>query len=163
MSHRQHPLNDINGSVTLVKTELFFDIMIREFCTIRNSVLENGCRIYERVSIKKSRICEDVDINAGTYIENAFIWKDVQIVPNCSIIGVTHNFSRDGVNHEDHFSLITIETGAWIGAGSIILPGVTVGEHSVIVAGSIVNVDIPAHHRYIGTPLNDNFRLEKIK
>jgi maltose O-acetyltransferase len=38
---------------------------------------------------------------------------------------------------------IRIERGAWIGAGAIILPGVTVGERSVVAAGSVVTHDVP--------------------
>jgi acetyltransferase-like isoleucine patch superfamily enzyme len=156
-------MSNIHKSSQLYKVEIKGNVMIREFCTVHKSLLECNCKIYERVSIKRSRIGRGVDINTNTYIENAFIWEDVQIAPNCSIVGVTHNFSRHGVSHEDHFSQIELETGVWVGAGAIILPGVTVGSHSVIAAGSIVNMDIPAHHRYVGVPLNNNFRLEEIK
>jgi acetyltransferase-like isoleucine patch superfamily enzyme len=156
-------MSDIHESAQLYKVEMHGLVMIREFCTIHKSLLAYDCKIYERVSIKRSRVGRGVDINAGSYIENTFIWDDVQIAPNCNIVGVTHNFSCHGVNHEDQFSLITLETGVWVGAGVTILPGVTVGMHSVIAAGSIVNRDIPAHHRYVGVPLNDNFRLEEIK
>ena len=40
----------------------------------------------------------------------------------------------------------------WIGAGSVILPGVTIGENSVIGAGSVVTKDIPAHVVAAGSP-----------
>jgi len=38
---------------------------------------------------------------------------------------------------------IVIEDGAWIGAGAIILPGVTVGRRSIVAAGSVVTKDVP--------------------
>ncbi|AKM83886.1 TPA: hypothetical protein DCZ46_00935 [Candidatus Campbellbacteria bacterium] len=83
------------------------------------------------------------------------------IAPNCSIVGVTHEFSQQGVSNIDVFNEITIQHGVWIGAGCIILPGVTIGPCSVIGAGSVVKKNIPPFHIYLGTP--SNFRLEKLK
>ena len=45
-----------------------------------------------------------------------------------------------------------IEKNVWIGAGAIILPGVTVGENSVIGAGSVVTKDIPPNVVAVGNP-----------
>lgn len=47
---------------------------------------------------------------------------------------------------------IEIKDNVWIGGGSIILPGVTVGENSVIGAGSIVTRPIPANCVAVGNP-----------
>jgi len=40
---------------------------------------------------------------------------------------------------------IVIKRNAWIGAGAIILPGVTVGENAVVAAGAVVNKDVPSN------------------
>lgn len=47
---------------------------------------------------------------------------------------------------------IEVKDNAWIGGGSILLPGVTVGENSVIGAGSVVNRSIPANCVAAGNP-----------
>lgn len=47
---------------------------------------------------------------------------------------------------------VLIEDGVWIGSGSTILPGVTVGQNSVIGAGSVVVKDIPANSIAVGNP-----------
>ena len=47
---------------------------------------------------------------------------------------------------------IRIGDGVWIGANVTVLPGVTIGEHSTIAAGSVVNKDIPAHTLAMGVP-----------
>ena len=47
---------------------------------------------------------------------------------------------------------ITIEDDAWIGAGTIILPGVRVGEQAVIGAGSVVTKDVPPKTIVAGNP-----------
>jgi galactoside O-acetyltransferase len=45
-----------------------------------------------------------------------------------------------------------IEKNVWIGAGTIVLPGVTIGENSVIGAGSVVTKSIPENVLALGTP-----------
>ena len=47
---------------------------------------------------------------------------------------------------------VTVKRNVWIGAGCIILPGVTIWENSVIGAGSVVSRDIPANVVAFGTP-----------
>lgn len=47
---------------------------------------------------------------------------------------------------------ITIEEGAWIGGNSVVLPGVRIGAHSVIGAGSVVTKDIPSGVLALGNP-----------
>ena len=52
-----------------------------------------------------------------------------------------------------HFpSFVCIEDGAWIGAGAIILPGVTVGRKSVVGAGSVVTKDVDPFTIVAGNP-----------
>lgn len=47
---------------------------------------------------------------------------------------------------------VHIGSNVWIGAGSIVLPGVTIGDNSVIGAGSIVTKDIPPNSVAYGNP-----------
>ena len=47
---------------------------------------------------------------------------------------------------------VHIGNNCWIGAGAIILPGVTIGENTVIGAGSVVTRDIPANVVAVGNP-----------
>jgi acetyltransferase-like isoleucine patch superfamily enzyme len=49
----------------------------------------------------------------------------------------------EGYPHKYADAPIRIERGAWIAAGAIILPGVTVGERSIVAAGSVVTHDVP--------------------
>ncbi|MBL4807172.1 MAG: sugar O-acetyltransferase [Rhodobacteraceae bacterium] len=51
-----------------------------------------------------------------------------------------------------HARPITIEDQCWLGAGVIVLPGVTIGKASVIGAGSVVTKDIPAGVVAVGNP-----------
>ena len=47
---------------------------------------------------------------------------------------------------------IVIGDGAWIGAGAIVLPGITIGKYSVVGAGSVVTRDIPDYTVAVGNP-----------
>ena len=47
---------------------------------------------------------------------------------------------------------VHIGNNCWIGAGAIILPGVTIGENTVIGAGSVVTKDIPSNVVAVGNP-----------
>ncbi|WP_274656942.1 sugar O-acetyltransferase, partial [Halocynthiibacter sp. C4] len=50
---------------------------------------------------------------------------------------------------------ITVENHAWIGAGAIIMPGVTIGEGAVVAAGSIVTKDVPSRMIVAGNPARE--------
>lgn len=47
---------------------------------------------------------------------------------------------------------VVIKRGAWIAVNVVILPGVIIGENSIIAAGSVVNKDIPPYSVAAGTP-----------
>lgn len=47
---------------------------------------------------------------------------------------------------------VTIKEGAWLATNCIILGGVTIGEHAVVAAGSVVTKDVPAYTMVAGVP-----------
>lgn len=47
---------------------------------------------------------------------------------------------------------VLIKTGAWIGAGAIVLPGVCVGRYAIVGAGSVVTKDVPDYAVAVGNP-----------
>ncbi len=144
----------------IVNSEVKQTCMLREYSTLHDVKIDDGCSIYERVSIKKSTIGKNVSINAGTYIENSIIGDDVMIGPNCTIVGVTHTFTPEIISKEDTWKRITIGKGAFLGGSVVVLPGRSIGEGSVIGAGTIINKDIPAHSIVMG--IAPNQRIKKI-
>lgn len=72
------------------------------------------------------------------------IEDDVRIGYNCVIMSCSSIDSKHGK--------ITIKKGASIGAHSTIMPGVTIGEHSIVGAHSFVNKDIPEKCIAYGVP-----------
>lgn len=86
-------------------------------------------------------------------IAPVYIGKHVQIGPNVIISTVGH--PSDLAERMKPFACgdeIHIGDNVWIGAGAIVLGGVTIGDRSIIGAGSIVTKDIPADVIAVGNP-----------
>ena len=97
--------------------------------------------------IDKFTLGYKTDIGAFSYInaQNGVIIEDfVQIGSHCSIYSVSTIDNKQGE--------VRLKTGCRIGTHSVIMPGVTVGEGSIIGAFSFVNVDIPSGVLAYGVP-----------
>lgn len=81
------------------------------------------------------------------------IGNHVFIGPNANFYTALHPISwSKRANGEESAKPITIKDHVWIGGNVTILPGVTIGEHSVIGAGSVVTKDIPDNVIAAGNP-----------
>ena len=83
------------------------------------------------------------------------IGSDVMMAPDVKIYTRNHNIgdiSRPMRLQGDSFSPVTIGDDVWIACNVVILPGVSVGSHSVIGAGSIVTRDVPDYAVVVGSP-----------
>ena|ERR1700679_2220918 len=90
---------------------------------------------------------------SGTVIS---IGKYCQISQFCSLIGTNHSIDTNELmifaawDNQKHS--IYIDDDVWIGANSIVLPGVKIGKGAVIAAGSVVSKDVPEYAVYGGVP-----------
>lgn len=85
------------------------------------------------------------------------IGEDCMLAPNVTIVDSDFHamWPPDARRKEldpGHDAGVTLERNVWVGMGAIILKGVTIGENSVIGAGSVVNSDIPANSLAAGIP-----------
>ena len=81
------------------------------------------------------------------------IGNNVFIAPNVCIITEEHAMDvEQRIQGLEYTHPVTIGDNVWICAGALVLPGVTIGEGSVIGAGSVVTKDIPAHCLAVGNP-----------
>src|ERR1700759_4803220 len=80
------------------------------------------------------------------------IADDVMIGPNVSIITSGHPLEPSRRRTTTIGKPIVIEKNVWIATGAIIIGGVTVGENSVVAAGSVVTKDIPPNTLVGGNP-----------
>ena len=77
------------------------------------------------------------------------IEDDVQMAADCSLLSNNHDpYDRQLLVCK----LILVKKGAWIGARAIILPGVCVGKHAIVGAGSVVTKDVPDYGVVVGNP-----------
>lgn len=89
--------------------------------------------------------CSFLDLG-GITIED-----DVMIGPRVNI--VTENHPLDPAKRRAlDLKSVCIKKNVWIGAGATILPGVTIGENSVVAAGAVVNKDVPPNVIVGGVP-----------
>lgn len=81
------------------------------------------------------------------------IGNNVGVAYRCQLLTTNHDYS-DGNKRTGKVSGadIVIEDGCWIGAGAIILPGVTVKNGGVVAAGSVVTKDCEENCLYAGNP-----------
>jgi acetyltransferase-like isoleucine patch superfamily enzyme len=87
------------------------------------------------------------DIGAFTYINaknGVTIEDDVQIGSHCSIYSVS--------TIDDKTGPVMLRKNCKIGAHSVVMPGVTIGENAVVGAMSFVNQDVPANSVAVGVP-----------
>lgn len=81
------------------------------------------------------------------------IGDNVLIAPNVSIYTAGHPVHPASRNSGYEYGIpITIGSNVWIGGSAVILPGVTIGDNTVIGAGSVVTRDIPANVIAAGNP-----------
>lgn len=80
------------------------------------------------------------------------IADDVMIGPNVNIITTGHPLDPSQRRSVTIGKRIVIERNVWIAAGATIIGGVTVGENSVVAAGSVVTKDVPPNSLVGGNP-----------
>lgn len=82
-----------------------------------------------------------------------FIGDHVMIAPNVVLTSGTHPIHPDLRIKQAQYNLpIHIKNNVWLGAGCLVMPGVTIGENTIIGAGSVVTKDIPANVVAVGNP-----------
>lgn len=82
------------------------------------------------------------------------IGNDGLMGPGVKLFSSNHGFARDRVMKEQDFVERDIRIGddVWIGANSVVVAGVTIGDGALIAAGSVVTKDIPPYSIAGGTP-----------
>lgn len=117
--------------------------VVEDFSCLNNAVGDIRIGDYTRVGI------------GNTIIGPARIGNNVNLAQNIIVTGLNHNF-RDvsipiyiqGVSMAE----VVIEDDVWIGGNAVILPGVTIGRHSVVAAGSVVSREVPPYSVCAGVP-----------
>lgn len=118
----------------------------------------SSTRIDHRVFIwspDQVEIGNNVDINGYTVIYGAGgvrINDNVLIAANCVITSVSHPTAVNERHQKRVLSPVVLLSNCWLGAGAVVLPGVTIGRNSIVAAGSVVTRDIPDNCICAGVP-----------
>ena len=102
---------------------------------------------------KDTFVGEDLIISDNLHDKNVFIGDRVSIGPRVTLVtSSSPNLSIIRPYVKVVNGKIKIKNDAWIGAGAIILPGVNIGECSVVGAGAVVTKDVPPYSIVAGVP-----------
>lgn len=137
----------IKGDIVINSRYSMNPIGGQEYCTF---VVAKGAKMV---------IDKGARISNSTFIcwNNIYIGEHVYIGGDCKIYDTDFHsvkyYNRiKKIDNDIKSNPICIKKGAFIGTGSIILKGVTIGEKSIIGAGSVVSRDIPDNEIWAGNP-----------
>lgn len=142
----------IHSTAEVQSDNIGTDSVIWQHCVIlKNAVIGNNCNINAFCFIENEVVLgNNVTIKSGVYL-----WDGIKIDDNV-FIGPNVTFTNDkyprSKQYPSNFDKIIIKKGASVGAGSIILGGVTIGENALIGAGSVVTKNIPENELWVGNP-----------
>ncbi len=126
----------------------------RKFVLGRRSVVESFCCINNAVG--DVIIGDNTRIGLhSTVIGPVEIGSNVNLAQGIIVTALNHNFT-DCTKRIDEQGVstakVTIGNDVWIGANATVLPGVTIGNHSVVAAGAVVTKDVPPYSLVGGVP-----------
>jgi UDP-2-acetamido-3-amino-2,3-dideoxy-glucuronate N-acetyltransferase len=117
---------------------------------LKGAVIGADCNLSAHTLVEGGAILGDrVTLKSGVYVwEGVTLEDDVFCGPNATFTNDRNPRSKQPFNLER----TTVKKGASIGAGAIILPGVTIGERAMIGAGAVVTNDVPDNATVVGNP-----------
>jgi acetyltransferase-like isoleucine patch superfamily enzyme len=135
------------------------DVKLSKFTNLYGCEVGDGSKIGAFVEIQKNaRVGKNCKISSHSFIcEGVLIEDNVFIGHGVTFINDTYpraTTEDGGLQTEKDWKVepTVIKRGASIGSGATILCNVTVGEHAIIGAGSVVTKDVPPHAVVAGNP-----------
>ena len=128
-------------------------VLMADLATIRENVtIGRGTIVGRGVTVENfctvGRFCK---LESECYITAYSTLEDrVFIAPG--VVTSNDNYVGRTAERFKHFKGVTVKKGARIGAGTVTLPGVVIGEDALVAAGSVVTSDVPARKIVLGTP-----------
>lgn len=118
---------------------------------LAGAVIGRDANICDHVFIENDVVVGDrVTLKSGVQLwDGVRLADDVFVGPNVSFSN--DRFPRSKAHPESYVPTV-VEQGASIGAGAVILPGITIGRGAMVGAGSVVVHDVPPHAVVVGNP-----------
>ena len=139
-----HDLEDDAGKEILIR-ELFWTVGSSP-CIEDNFHCDLGINIHVGDNFYAGFNCTILDMAEVRIGDNCMFG------PNVSLYTAGHNIAPKGRNKDGYGIPITIGNDVWIGGSCVILPGVSIGDNSIIAAGSVVTKDVPSNVIVAGNP-----------
>ncbi len=155
------------------------NVKIHETADVQSELIGPGTKIWQSVVVLSgARIGADVNICAHCFVENdvvigdrvtvksgVYLWDGVRL-DNDVFVGPNVTFTNDKYPrskvYPDEFMLTHVEEGASIGAGAVLLPGITIGRGAMVGAGSVVTKSVPPYAIVYGSPARITGYVENI-
>jgi acetyltransferase-like isoleucine patch superfamily enzyme len=140
-----------------------FDRIRYVFYRMAGFEIKGRCTIWGPLTVRPIGGCRNIEIGRDSFIntdvrfgapaDKVTIGENVQIGPRVMFETVSHGLEYvPGKGRGARTKPITIEDEVWIGAGSIITQGVTVGRGAVIAAGAVVTQNVEPNTVVGGVP-----------
>jgi acetyltransferase-like isoleucine patch superfamily enzyme len=125
---------------------------IWQFCVVLpHAQIGENCNICSHCFIENDVVIgNNVTIKCGVQVWDGITLEDDVMVG--SNVTFTNDMYPKSKNEDWKLLRTKVCKGASIGAGAVILPGLTIGEGAMIGAGSVVTKDVPAGELWIGNP-----------
>ena len=117
--------------------------VVESFACINNAVGDVIIGDYTRIGLH------------NTIIGPVTIGSHVNLAQGITITALNHNFDNPNKRIDEqrvNTTPVNVGNDIWIGANAVVLPGVTIGNHSVVAAGAVVTKDVPPHSLVAGVP-----------
>ena len=117
--------------------------VVESFSCINNAVGDVIIGDYTRIGLH------------NTIIGPVTIGSHVNLAQGITVTALNHNFSDHSLRIDQQgvsTTQVTLGDDIWIGANAVVLPSVTIGNHSVVAAGAVVTHDVPDHCVVAGVP-----------
>jgi UDP-2-acetamido-3-amino-2,3-dideoxy-glucuronate N-acetyltransferase len=141
-----HPTADVQSPYVGVNTRIWQFVVI-----LPNAHIGADCNICAHVLIENDVVVGDrVTVKSGVQLWDGIrIEDDVFIGPNVTF---TNDHFPRSKQYPTDFAITIVETGASIGGGATLLPGITIGRGAMVGAGAVVTKSIPRGAVVVGNP-----------
>jgi len=141
----------ISKSAKVTKSTLKYYSRIKDYAELHSSKLGKYSYISQYSIVNKSKVGRFCSIANGCYIG---LWEHNTDVSTHSFYLYEHsgNFVKGYKNYDKDNIKTVIGNDVWVGANSVILKGVVVGDGAIVGASAVVTKDVPPYAIVIGNP-----------
>jgi UDP-2-acetamido-3-amino-2,3-dideoxy-glucuronate N-acetyltransferase len=146
-SARIHPLADVSPEATIgAGTSIWQWVLV-----LASARIGRDCNLNAHTLVEGGAVLGDrVTLKSGVFVwDGVTLEDDVFCGPNATFTNDNRPRSRQ---RPAAFAATLVKRGASIGAGAVILPGLTIGEGAMIGAGAVVTRDVPDGETWAGNP-----------